>query len=82
MKKLRTNQYYDLCLNFHTLYQERLSRNTCIHRERTKVNPIINTYIYKYYQGDIVYKEGTIGFPNTLLWRFWTAKELVFAYQQ
>ena len=46
MKKLRTNQYYDWCLNFHTLYQERLSRNTFIHRERTKVNPIINTYIY------------------------------------
>ena len=30
-------------------------------------------------QGDIEYKEGAIGFPYTLLWRFWTAKELVFA---
>ena len=27
----------------------------------------------------IEYKEGAIRFPCTLLWRFWTAKELVFA---
>ena len=28
-------------------------------------------------QGDIEYKEGGIGFPYNLLWRFWTAEELV-----
>ena len=27
----------------------------------------------------IEYKEGAIGFPYTLPWRFWTAEELVFA---
>ena len=29
-------------------------------------------------QGYIEEKEGAIGFPYTLLWRFWTAEELVF----
>ena len=28
-------------------------------------------------QGDIEYKKGAIGFPYTLLSRFWTAEELV-----
>ena len=44
------------------------------------------TYIYfqqllegKINQGDIEYKEGAIGFPYTLLWRFWTSEELVSA---
>ena len=31
-------------------------------------------------QGELIeYKEGAIGFSYTLLWRFWTAKELIFA---
>ena len=31
---------------------------------------------------DIEFKEGGIGFAYTLLWRFLTAEELVFAEQQ
>ena len=40
---------------------------------------VVKQYEYGYDQGDIEYKEGAIGFPYTLLWRFWTAEELVFA---
>ena len=45
--------------------------------------PDLNTKIKNLFdysgQGDIEYKEGAIGFPYTLLWRFWTAEELDFA---
>ena len=35
--------------------------------------------LYTVYQGDIEYKKGAIGFPYTLLSRFWTDEELFYA---